>query len=104
MSVLIRGMEMPKNCSKCVCLNRTVCGTIWKSLTAIWLDSEPERRPNWCPLIEVPEPHGRLIDADKLIANHGEWYTEEGTEEGFIGTIKNLVEFQPIVIEAEGGD
>ena len=24
-------------------------------------------RPDWCPLTEVPEPHGRLIDADKLM-------------------------------------
>ena len=23
-------------------------------------------RPDWCPLIEVPTPHGRLIDKDKL--------------------------------------
>ena len=22
--------------------------------------------PDWCPLVEVPEPHGRLIDADAL--------------------------------------
>ena len=26
--------------------------------------------------------HGRLIDADALIAKYGNWYTEEGTEEG----------------------
>jgi hypothetical protein len=24
-------------------------------------------RPNWCPLIEIPTPHGRLIDADELM-------------------------------------
>jgi hypothetical protein len=23
-------------------------------------------RPDWCPLVEIPTPHGRLIDADKL--------------------------------------
>lgn len=33
----------------------------------------------------------QTIDADKFIKKYGDWYTEEGTEEGFIGTIKSLV-------------
>lgn len=33
----------------------------------------------------------RLIDADELIEKYGGWYTEEGTEDGFIGTIEALV-------------
>ena len=39
----------------------------------------------------------RLIDADKLIGKYGEWYTEEGFEEGFIGTLKQLLDEQPTV-------
>lgn len=39
----------------------------------------------------------RLIDADVLIEKCGEWYVEEGPKEGFIGTIKQLLESQPIV-------
>lgn len=35
---------------------------------------------------------GRLIDADVLISKFGEWYVEEGTEEGFIGTVKQLID------------
>ena len=38
---------------------------------------------------------GKLIDADALIEKCGDWYTEEGTEEGFIGTVKQLLELQP---------
>jgi len=34
----------------------------------------------------------RLIDADALIAKYGNWYTEEGTETGYIGTIKGIVD------------
>lgn len=33
----------------------------------------------------------RLIDADALIEEYGDWYTEEGEEHGFIGTIEDLV-------------
>ena len=46
MSVLIRGMVMPKNCFTCPFKNLEIC------------DED-------CPLIEVP-PHGRLIDADAI--------------------------------------
>ena len=43
----------------------------------------------------------RLIDADELIAKCGDWYIEEGSEEGFIGTIKDLVEKMPTIITIE---
>lgn len=54
MSVLIRGMEMPKNCTGCpIC-----CGLPYQQRDV------KGRRPD-CPLIELP-PHGRLI-AEKTI-------------------------------------
>ena len=37
----------------------------------------------------------RLIDADTLIEKYGDWYTEEGTEEGYIGTVKGIVDSLP---------
>lgn len=39
----------------------------------------------------------RLIDADALIDKYGDWYTEEGTEEGYIGTIRGIVESIPTI-------
>lgn len=39
----------------------------------------------------------RLIDADALKVKCGEWYTEEGTEEGFIGTLGSLLDTAPTV-------
>ena len=39
----------------------------------------------------------RLIDADALIEKCGEWYVEEGSEYGFIGTIKRLIDKQPTI-------
>ena len=39
----------------------------------------------------------RLINADELIEKYGGWYTEEGTEEGFIGTIESLINAIPSV-------
>lgn len=65
MSVMIKGMKMPKNCHSCpMCLMR-FCQAGDREL------SEQETRPNAkrpedCPLVPVPEPHGRLGDLDKL--------------------------------------
>ena len=54
MSVIVKGMEMPKNCVGCpIC-----CGLPYQHR------DEKGRRPD-CPLIELP-PHGRLI-AEKTI-------------------------------------
>ena len=35
------------------------------------------------------------INKQELIAKYGDWYTEEGPEEGFIGTIKDVAEMMP---------
>jgi len=55
MSVLIEGMEMPKNCAGCFL-------RVGQCSKRIYM----ENRPSDCPLNEVPEPHGRLVDADAL--------------------------------------
>lgn len=39
----------------------------------------------------------RCIDADALIDKYGDWYTEEGSEEGYIGTIKGIVDSMPTI-------
>ena len=60
MSILIKGMQVPKSCGECLSIG-------WHYVFECRLDDaeEGERLPN-CPLIELP-PHGRLIDADALI-------------------------------------
>lgn len=58
-------------------------------------------RPDWCPLVELPEGHGRLVDADAIIAKYGDYYVEEGTEEGMIGDLRMLLELVPTVVEKE---
>lgn len=37
----------------------------------------------------------KYINAEQFVAKYGNWYTEEGTENGFIGTVKDLVEQMP---------
>lgn len=63
MSILIRGMEMPKTCGKCQIKNAIECNR-WKLVRSDMLDRHKD-----CPIISVP-PHGDLIDRDVLISNH----------------------------------
>ena len=101
MSVIVRGMEMPKNCSGCpLNYDQMACkvtGTRWWSDTMVLMgfDSDKERLYD-CPLVEIPTPHGRLIDADELVRI---W-----TGAKFYGSIKPIVDARPTVIEAEGSE
>ena len=47
MGLYIKWMRMPESCGTCFVGNRTIC-------------------KNGCPLVALPDHHGRLIDADKL--------------------------------------
>lgn len=63
MSILIKGMDMPISCENCVFADGT--GSFYPhtcSLNHIQLDEDFARMD--CPLIEIPTPHGRLIDWD----------------------------------------
>ena len=66
MSVVVR-MGMPENCTCCpMCFTADVQGYHWCAA----LEQEVEEglsRPKECPIIcQLPEGHGRLVDADAL--------------------------------------
>lgn len=64
MSLLIKGMDMPKACRKCPFHNASICTAKGSPVSLqIYLDG---KKPFDCPLVEIPTPHGRLIDADSL--------------------------------------
>lgn len=73
MSILIKGRQKPKNCLMCQFHGfggykneLIVCSLTGRS------EVQPSNVPN-CPIVEVPTPHGRLIDADVLYENTAEW-------------------------------
>ena len=69
MGVYIPGMEMPNDCLECpINTEYAMCGYYEMcDKTAKTLESDYDRRPDACPLVEVRTPHGRLIDADVLL-------------------------------------
>ena len=115
MGVYIKGMEMPGRCGHCPCFNAENpirCQAVKADKAKRIAAPYGLPRPDWCPLGEVPTPHGRLIDADAF-----KKYCEDGManmmDEFSNVFFKNLaleltcsfiedIDEQETVIEAEG--
>lgn len=106
MSILIRGMKKPDCYScpfahdgwpdewemHCVFLNRQV-GHFGKKL----------KKPKDCPIVEVPTPHGRMIDADALKVS---LVFAEKTAKWAVPALRAVlmvIDEMPTIIEAEEG-
>ena len=80
MSVLIKGLKMPKEgCKDCLLVKRGHFYDICLFLSRI-VNGNVERggKPYDCPLVELPD-HGDLIDRDALIENAGMCVSDFGT-------------------------
>lgn len=100
MSVLIKGMEMPTSCNACMfCLG--VYGEPYRTTDAVCLintilEAKGELTHS-CPLVEVPTPHGRLIDADELLTH----VVPKNPDADFHCVAVRDIENAPTVIEAK---
>ena len=98
MSVMIRGVEMPSGCNMCqlhvLCFDYYVCRAK-KLERGGYLDVDDQviagRRHRCCPLVEIPTPHGRLIDENELLRH----------KYGFSQTARVIIKNTDAVIEAE---
>ena len=103
MSILIKGMEMPKGCAFCRIRKRngkkmgcTLCDEEWD----IHDPMSADHRLDNCPLRPVL-PHGRLIDADELFKEMERkgWFDNADRDKA-----EDLVLAAPTIIEAEEGE
>ena len=96
--ILIKGMEMPKNCRTCPMLfdghNYRWCNITGESLG---IEETDNGRDEYCPLIELP-PHSDLVDRNKLLAEY------DRQHEGEAGKARKIMEQAKAVIEAEGSE
>lgn len=97
--ILIKGMEMPKSCGVCnfyyVDYEEGTANCLATSCYVQPHHYHKDNRDPDCPLVEVPTPHGRLIDADEIEKCVHEWY--DVGEYVFADTIRNA----DTIIEAE---
>lgn len=111
MSVLIKGMNVPSECEYCALCRfypdtkRVWCNAANKVLKLHW--EHPDwthlnvKRPDWCPLVEVPTPHGRLIDADDAFIDADERGFDFWSCDADIDSAQDFLRAQPTIIEAE---
>ena len=96
MSILIKGMEMPVACFDCPCMQDLsnideeyyICAAIEHAPEIT--DKNNGRLPK-CPIVEIPTPHGRLIDENELLRH----------KYGFSQTARVIIKTTDAVIEAE---
>ena len=86
-------MEMPKNCIECF-LRQLCTGKHWELIKDDMGWYKWEYIKDNCLLTEVPKPHGKLIDADKL-------YATVQSNESADAYVRFLLRHSPTVIEAE---
>lgn len=119
MSVLIKGMEMPTNCENCRFWYQDQDSehNVWSRCTALnhneIITFRTMRRSD-CPLVEVPAPHGRLIDADNLVSVIDDEFTEQTRtlsnpievlkKAVLCGFAKDVITAAPTIIEVEEGE
>lgn len=89
MGIYIKDFEMPKSCLECD------CELAYMVQCKYWTGIESEG----CPLVEVAETHGRLIDADALV-NTVVFHTNIPAD--IKEFIEDLIEIAPTVIDEEG--
>ena len=124
MSILIKGMEIPTSCDKCrFCVNGFTddapmyeCAVQSYENVSVLVESDGKPfgfRPDWCPLVEIPTPHGRLGDLDALyeeISNGNKAYNGIEEYDGKYPNIGNVddcldaIKYADTVIEAEGSE
>lgn len=93
MSILIKGMEMPKSCEKCIYSGWSnfyqiyVCNAVRKDEPVLFDRKQVKStaivrggRADNCPLIPVPE-HGRLKDYDQIMNEYNEWFSKAESRE-----------------------
>lgn len=95
MGMYISGINPPKNCGRCPYNYSSIKCKITK--TEIDRDDEYKEKLPDCPIAEVKEPHGKLIDVNMI--EYENWYLEE-TGESYKMIGKDDIDRMSTIIEA----
>ena len=96
-SVIVKGVEMPKNCQECGLYIEGACyAKGYRDYRSIMDTAKPDD----CPLIELP-PHGRLGDLDELKTA---FPICDNSMDIKIASVRATINHAPTIIEAEGSE
>lgn len=88
MSIVIKGIDMPK------CSNEDIMVVIRRDKAEVWQTGYKERTVE---AIQIPTPHGRLIDGDEFKSWVDDWY--DCTDIGNI--VESWIDERPTILEEE---
>ena len=94
MSVVVKGMKMPENCTRCDYIGLNVA-------IGCPVMSGTNGRATDCPLGALPDHHGRLGDLDALLDEIAVMPIDIGF--GDVDRIENIIRDMPTIVEAEDG-
>ena len=99
--ILIRGMEMPTQCGNCpISTNTRRCTILWREF------GDPSKRLEDCPLVPLPEGHGRLGDleiAEAILHNKAFDLAGASAEYNALNWAMRQIKALPTIVPAEGG-
>ena len=97
MGFYVKGADAPKTCRDCGDLGYDIGCDLWEDYKGFAKSKHPD-----CPIVEVAEPHGRLIDENELgELIHRMWVSKQLTNTKY-NTFNNILDIVKPVIEAEG--
>lgn len=94
MSVVIKDMKMPESCYYCGLADTSLINCQAFSPYRLLEDDCEDKRPEWCPLIEILDKHGRIIDEDKIIVPSLTSWADQAI-------VADAIQDAPTIIEAE---
>lgn len=97
--LIIRGMEMPNNVFDCPLNSFGICNLAQDETHC---DCIGDSRPEWCPLVPLPEGHGRCIEADALLSVL-DILKDKGCDGPVWDQMRDIVKSMVTIIPAEGG-
>lgn len=105
MSVLVKGMEMPKRCEECpMCIAIGLKSPPLCALTGSRILGFANARLDSCPLIEVP-PHGDLIDRSQISGLFDrDRHNRNIYQLVWNDAINTVIQTMPTIIPAEEGE
>lgn len=97
MSILIKGATLPDSCWDCQ------PDFAYQIGCELWQDYEEfcERRHPNCPLVEIPTPHGRLIDEKELLDKIKQGQYSEDINQVIYSVGADDIDNAPTILEAE---
>ena len=92
--------ERPK-CYNCQFRTNKFCGLLTRNDRVVE-DVIAKTVSEYCPLVEIKEPHGRLGDLDEIKSKFRHSEGDNDADSAWISTIRRAIEQAETIVEAEG--